>query len=199
VHTQCALRSFRNAADLSRRSFYWLVDFGFLMESAGAPGTSAASSPTTSGGNGAVLWRPIRSYARNLDALAKPEGTASNWAFCTTASWQPQPFGDLTDCKPYERPSDCSTRRILQHAARSSAAPLFAQAGRYRPVRSESSLQPEELYRCGIAIQRKDRLGGIRSAWPDAETFIREGDPLPFFLYSAPSTHWAAFGFGNER
>ncbi|MBS0264095.1 MAG: sulfatase [Planctomycetes bacterium] len=140
----------------------------------------------------------------HIDALAR-EGTRFAWAFCTTASCSPSRSVILTGLQNH-----ANGQYGLQHATHNFGSrpfvrplPLLLKQAGYRTCAiGKVHVQPEELYRFEKYANDGIIDGGrhaVRMA-ENAEQFIRENDPRPFFLYICPTDpHRAVQGFANER
>jgi N-sulfoglucosamine sulfohydrolase len=138
----------------------------------------------------------------NIDALAA-DGTRFDWAFCTTSSCSPSRSVILTGLQNHT-----NGQYGLQHAAHNfstrsfvkSLPALLGQNGYRTCSIGKVHLQPEELYK--FERFANDGIAGGRNSVQmaeNAEKFIREDDPRPFFIYFCPTDpHRAQKGFANE-
>lgn len=138
-----------------------------------------------------------------LDSLAA-DGTRFEWAFCTTSSCSPSRSVILTGLQNH-----ANGQYGLQHAThnfstRSFVKPLpmlLKQAGYRTCSIGKVHVQPEDLYRFE-RYANDGIVGGGRNAFrmaENAEKFMREEDPRPFFIYFCPTDpHRAQTGFANE-
>ncbi len=139
----------------------------------------------------------------HLDALAT-DGTRFDWAFCTTASCSPSRSVILTGLQNHTNGQYGSQHATHNFSTRPFVKPLpllLKQAGYRTCSIGKVHVQPDELYRFERSAN-EGIVGGGRNAVrmaENAEKFIREDDPRPFFLYFCPiDPHRAAVGFGNE-
>jgi N-sulfoglucosamine sulfohydrolase len=139
----------------------------------------------------------------HIDALAA-DGTRFAWAFCTTASCSPSRSVILTGLQNHS-----NGQYGLQHATHNFTTrpfvkplPLLLKQAGYRTCSiGKVHVQPEEMYRFERYENDGIVAGGrntVRMA-ENAERFIREDDPRPFFIYFCPTDpHRAQTGFANE-
>jgi N-sulfoglucosamine sulfohydrolase len=137
----------------------------------------------------------------HLDALAA-EGTRFDFAFCTTASCSPSRSVILTGLYNH-----ANGQYGLAHAAHhfvtqpfvKSLPALLGQAGYRTCSIGKVHVLPDELYRFGHYAN--EGVSGGRNAVrmaENAEKFLRDDDPRPFFLYFCPTDpHRAKRGFAN--
>ncbi|MBI3864765.1 MAG: sulfatase [Planctomycetia bacterium] len=138
----------------------------------------------------------------HIDALAA-DGTRFAWAFCTTASCSPSRSVILTGLHNH-----ANGQYGLQHATHNFGSqpfvkplPMLLKQAFYRTCSiGKVHVQPEEMYR--FERYANDKIAGGRNTVrmaENAEQFIREDDPRPFFLYFCPTDpHRAQTGFANE-
>jgi N-sulfoglucosamine sulfohydrolase len=137
----------------------------------------------------------------HIDALAA-EGTRFDLAFCTTASCSPSRSVILSGLYNH-----ANGQYGLAHAAHhfvtqpfvKSLPALLGQAGYRTCSIGKVHLLPDELYK--FERYANDGIAGGRNAVrmaENAEKFLQDDDPRPFFLYFCPTDpHRAKRGFAN--
>ena len=139
----------------------------------------------------------------SADALAA-DGTRFEYAFCTTSSCSASRSVMLTGLHNH-----ANGQYGLQHATHNfstrpfvkSLPVLLGQAGYRTCSIGKFHVQPQELYK--FERFANDGIAGGRNAVrmsENAEDFIREDDPRPFFIFFCPTDpHRAEKGFANDK